>query len=87
VTSNIGSLHLLDGIDAHGEIRDDARGQLLGELRALRARAGSDPVYGARPLRRYIQRVVETQIAAPCSPATSSKARQSRSTPTATSSS
>jgi ATP-dependent Clp protease ATP-binding subunit ClpB len=34
VTSNIGSLHLLDGIDAHGEIRDDARGQLLGELRA-----------------------------------------------------
>jgi ATP-dependent Clp protease ATP-binding subunit ClpB len=30
--------------------------------RELIARQGYDPVYGARPLRRYIQRVVETQI-------------------------
>ncbi len=30
--------------------------------RALIARAGYDPVYGARPLRRYIQREVETRI-------------------------
>ena len=27
------------------------------------AREGYDPVYGARPLRRFIQRVVETEIA------------------------
>ena len=116
MTSNIGSLYLLDGIDANGEIREDARDRVLGELRghfrpeflnrvddtvlfkpltlgeieqivdlqmqglrhrladrritlqvsdaarALIARSGYDPVYGARPLRRYIQRVVETQI-------------------------
>jgi ATP-dependent Clp protease ATP-binding subunit ClpB len=30
--------------------------------RTLIGRSGYDPVYGARPLRRYIQRVVETQI-------------------------
>ena len=29
----------------------------------LVARNGYDPVYGARPLRRYIQREVETRIA------------------------
>ncbi len=29
----------------------------------LIARAGFDPVYGARPLRRFIQREVETQVA------------------------
>ena len=32
-------------------------------LRALIARQGYDPVYGARPLRRFIQREVETRIA------------------------
>jgi ATP-dependent Clp protease ATP-binding subunit ClpB len=116
MTSNIGSLHLLDGIDAGGEITQDARQRVLGELRGrfrpeflnrvdetvlfkpltlaeierivdlqmeglrrrladrritlrlsepartLIGRSGYDPVYGARPLRRYIQRVVETQI-------------------------
>jgi ATP-dependent Clp protease ATP-binding subunit ClpB len=31
--------------------------------RELIAREGFDPVFGARPLRRYIQRDVETQIA------------------------
>jgi ATP-dependent Clp protease ATP-binding subunit ClpB len=30
--------------------------------RGLIARSGYDPVYGARPLRRYIQREVETRI-------------------------
>ena len=30
--------------------------------RALMARAGYDPVYGARPLRRYISHEVETRI-------------------------
>ena len=30
--------------------------------RELIARRGYDPVYGARPLRRYIQREVETRI-------------------------
>jgi ATP-dependent Clp protease ATP-binding subunit ClpB len=116
MTSNIGSLYLLDGVTDRGEIRDDARDRVMGELRAhfrpeflnrvdeivlfkpltlaeiesivalqiadvqarladrrialeltesaraLIARRGYDPVYGARPLRRYIQREVETRI-------------------------
>jgi ATP-dependent Clp protease ATP-binding subunit ClpB len=36
--------------------------ELTDEARALIARAGFDPVYGARPLRRFIQREVETRI-------------------------
>ena len=116
MTSNIGSLYLLDGLTNEGEIREDARERVFGELRsqfrpeflnrvdeivlfkpltlaeierivdlqiadvnarlagrrlelnlteaarALIARKGYDPVYGARPLRRYIQREVETRI-------------------------
>jgi ATP-dependent Clp protease ATP-binding subunit ClpB len=117
MTSNIGSLHLLDGLsDDGGEIREDARERVMGELRGhfrpeflnrvdeivlfkpltlgeierivdlqiadvrtrlagrrlgleltetaskLIARQGYDPVYGARPLRRLIQREVETRI-------------------------
>jgi ATP-dependent Clp protease ATP-binding subunit ClpB len=117
MTSNIGSLHLLEGIDDRGEIPEDARDRVMAELRAgfrpeflnrvdeivlfkpltlqeierivdlqfagirsrladrrltlevteaaraLIAREGYDPVYGARPLRRFIQREVETRIA------------------------
>jgi ATP-dependent Clp protease ATP-binding subunit ClpB len=117
MTSNIGSLYLLDGVTADGEIREDARDLVMGELRSqfrpeflnrvdeivlfkpltlaeiehivdlqiadvrrrladrmltveltpaareLIARQGYDPVYGARPLRRYIQREVETRVA------------------------
>jgi ATP-dependent Clp protease ATP-binding subunit ClpB len=37
--------------------------ELTGEARHLIAEAGYDPVYGARPLRRYIQREIETRIA------------------------
>jgi ATP-dependent Clp protease ATP-binding subunit ClpB len=116
MTSNIGSLHLLEGVSADGEIEEDARAAVMGELRAqfrpeflnrvdeivlfkpltlreierivdlqladverrladrrltlqaseaareLIARQGFDPVYGARPLRRFIQREVETRI-------------------------
>jgi ATP-dependent Clp protease ATP-binding subunit ClpB len=116
MTSNIGSLHLLDGVTDAGEIREDARDRVMGELRTqfrpeflnrvdeivlfkpltlqeierivdlqiadvaarladrrldlrlsdaareLIAREGYDPVYGARPLRRFIQREVETRI-------------------------
>jgi ATP-dependent Clp protease ATP-binding subunit ClpB len=116
MTSNIGSLHLLEGLDAQGAIREDARERVFGELRMhfrpeflnrvdetilfkpltlpeierivdlqiagltarladrrmtlelsesareLIAREGYDPVYGARPLRRFIQREVETRI-------------------------
>jgi ATP-dependent Clp protease ATP-binding subunit ClpB len=116
MTSNIGSPHLLDGIDSNGEIRPAAREQVLRELRAhfrpeflnrvdemvlfkplslkeitrivdlqleqVRKRLsdrrieltlsdaareyiaakGYDPVYGARPLKRYIQRELETKI-------------------------
>ena len=117
MTSNIGSLHLLEGITASGEIPEDVRGRVMGDLRdhfrpeflnrvdeivlfkpltleeierivelqiadvrrrledrrlaleltedarVLIARLGYDPVYGARPLRRFIQREVETRIA------------------------
>ncbi|HEX6024762.1 MAG TPA: ATP-dependent chaperone ClpB, partial [Solirubrobacter sp.] len=116
MTSNIGSVYLLDGVTAEGEIDPGARDRVMGELRghfrpeflnrideivlfkpltlseierivelqirdvqrrladrrltlelseaanALIAREGYDPVYGARPLRRFIQREVETRI-------------------------
>jgi len=116
MTSNIGSTHLLDGVTAHGEIKDDARGAVMAQLRQhfrpeflnrvddlvlfkpltqaeierivelmcsdlrhrladrqmslevtdearrLIARQGFDPLYGARPLRRFIAREVETRI-------------------------
>jgi ATP-dependent Clp protease ATP-binding subunit ClpB len=116
MTSNIGSVYLLDGITASGEIPEDVRGRVMAELRehfrpeflnrvdetvlfkpltleeleqivdlqldsvrrrltdrrlelevsepakAFLAREGYDPVYGARPLRRFIQREVETRI-------------------------
>ncbi len=117
LTSNLGSMHLLDGINADGEISDEARSRVMAELRAsfrpeflnrldeiimfkpltkdnltgiidnliasLGARladrqltlqvtdsaksmiidAGYDPVYGARPLKRYLQSAAETLIA------------------------
>ncbi|MEN3283063.1 MAG: ATP-dependent Clp protease ATP-binding subunit ClpB [Solirubrobacteraceae bacterium] len=116
MTSNIGSLHLLEGLANATEIREDVRERVMGELRghfrpeflnrvdeivlfkplsleeieqivdlqmedlrarladrrlqvevseparALIARSGYDPVYGARPLRRYVQREVETRV-------------------------
>jgi ATP-dependent Clp protease ATP-binding subunit ClpB len=116
MTSNIGSQYLLAGVTPDGEIKDDARTQVMAELRDrfrpeflnrvddvvlfkpltlpeiekvvdllvadLRRRLadrrltlelteaarrhiaaeGFDPVYGARPLRRYLQREVETRI-------------------------
>ena len=37
--------------------------ELTDAAEELIARHGYDPVYGARPLRRYIQREVETRIA------------------------
>jgi ATP-dependent Clp protease ATP-binding subunit ClpB len=116
MTSNIGSLYLLDGLNDKGEISEQARDAVLAELRghfrpeflnrvdetvlfkpltlaeiervvdlqiealgarlhdrnielqltedacALIAREGYDPVYGARPLRRFIQRELETRV-------------------------
>jgi ATP-dependent Clp protease ATP-binding subunit ClpB len=116
MTSNIGSLHLLEGLGQSGEIGPETRERVMGELRghfrpeflnrvddivlfkpltleeielivdlqiadvrrrlvdrrldlelseaarALIAQAGYDPVYGARPLKRFIQREVETRI-------------------------
>jgi ATP-dependent Clp protease ATP-binding subunit ClpB len=116
MTSNIGSIHLLDGLTPDGQISDDARERVMAELRGhfrpeflnrvddtvlfkpltleeieqivdlqvqsvarrlaerqltleltepgrvLIAREGYDPVYGARPLRRFIQHEVETRI-------------------------
>ncbi|MDD2900100.1 MAG: ATP-dependent chaperone ClpB [Desulfuromonadaceae bacterium] len=117
MTSNIGSAYLLEGITAQGNIREDARRNVMNELKAgfrpeflnrvddivlfkplhidevkkiadllaeqlksrlkdqhitleisdealeLIAKAGYDPVYGARPLKRYLQRELETRIA------------------------
>jgi ATP-dependent Clp protease ATP-binding subunit ClpB len=114
MTSNIGSIYLLDGVTPDGEIHEDARDRVMADLREhfrpeflnrvdeiimfkplpeierivdlqfedvrrrlagrrvrlevteaareLIARLGYDPVYGARPLRRYIQREIETRI-------------------------
>jgi len=116
MTSNIGSVYLLEGATSDGEIKPDARERVLADMRShfrpeflnrldeivlfkplteaeieqivdlmfndLRARLaerqmrleltedaqrhiarqGYDPVYGARPLRRYIAREVETRI-------------------------
>jgi ATP-dependent Clp protease ATP-binding subunit ClpB len=116
MTSNIGSVYLLEGATSDGEIKPDARERVLADMRShfrpeflnrldeivlfkpltepeieqivdlmfndLRARLaeqqllleltedarrhiatqGYDPVYGARPLRRYIAREVETKI-------------------------
>jgi ATP-dependent Clp protease ATP-binding subunit ClpB len=114
MTSNIGSVYLLEGATSDGEIKPDARERVLDEMRSdfrpeflnrldeivkpltepeierivdlmfndLRTRLadrqltleltedarrhiatqGYDPVYGARPLRRYIAREVETRI-------------------------
>ncbi len=116
MTSNIGSHHLLDGIDDRGEISEAARNAVMADLRghfrpeflnrvddvvlfkplslgeieqivdlqtedlrrrladrALRleiteparrfiARQGFDPVYGARPLKRYLQHELESKI-------------------------
>jgi ATP-dependent Clp protease ATP-binding subunit ClpB len=116
MTSNIGSQYLLEGMTPSGELKPEARAQVMGELRGhfrpeflnrvddiilfkslteeeverivellfddLRARLadrrmtlgvterarrfivreGFDPVYGARPMRRFIAREVETRI-------------------------
>jgi ATP-dependent chaperone ClpB len=116
MTSNIGSIYLLDGVDAAGEITEHAREEVMGDLRAhfrpeflnrvedivlftpltlpeieqivdlqiadlrrrladrrigldltpaareLIAKEGYDPVYGARPLKRFISHEVETRI-------------------------
>ena len=117
LTSNIGSQYLLEGIDENGNIREEARDAVMGDLRAhfrpeflnrpdemilfkpltkdnisrivdlcvadvnkrladreLKLRLtdaakvfitdhGYDPVYGARPLKRYLQKNVETLAA------------------------
>ncbi len=117
MTSNIGSNHLLEGIDEDGTIQESAREKVMAEMRAAfrpeflnrvdeivlfkplgreeiasivelllsdiekrlsdrritlqlapRAkdyivRSGYDPVYGARPLRRFLQRELETRLA------------------------
>ena len=117
MTSNIGAPYLIEGITPAGDIREEARHNVMRELRAgfrpeflnrvddiilfkplhmdqiiriadllatqlknrlgerritleiskeaLRfiAEAGYDPVYGARPLKRYLQRELETRVA------------------------
>ncbi|MEM7202361.1 MAG: ATP-dependent chaperone ClpB [Planctomycetota bacterium] len=116
MTSNLGAQHLLEGISADGQIREDAKDAVMVELRrsfrpeflnrvddvvlfkplqlaeieqivdllaaqlhrrladrelrlvlsdearALIARRGYDPVFGARPLKRFLQHELETRI-------------------------
>jgi len=116
MTSNIGAMHLLEGISRDGTLRDDVRDTVMREMRAhfrpeflnrvdetvlfkplqlheiqrivgllteqLRrrladrdikleispqagafiAKQGYDPVYGARPLKRFLQRELETRV-------------------------
>jgi len=116
MTSNIGSPYLMDGVDASGQIGEEARDRVMGEMRQhfrpeflnrvddvvlfkpltldelkhivelqigdirkrlaerritlditdeakqLVAEGGYDPVYGARPLKRYLQHELETRI-------------------------
>jgi ATP-dependent Clp protease ATP-binding subunit ClpB len=116
MTSNIGSHFLLEGVNDKGEIKEETRKQVMGELRRhfrpeflnrvddivlfkpltlkeveeivvlltmdlsrrlkdrriqlditdaakeLIARSGYDPVYGARPLKRFLQHELETRI-------------------------
>ncbi|MFL0400566.1 ATP-dependent chaperone ClpB [Bacillus nitratireducens] len=117
MTSNIGSAHLLEGLEEDGSIKEESRELVMGQLRGhfrpeflnrvdeiilfkplttneikgivdkivkeLQGRladrhitveltdaakefvveAGFDPMYGARPLKRYVQRQVETKLA------------------------
>lgn len=117
LTSNIGSQYLLDGIDENGDIRPEAKAEVMNDLRAhfrpeflnrldetilfkpltkndigsiidllvadinkrladkelvvalsdsakqFIVENGYDPVYGARPLKRYLQKNVETLAA------------------------
>ncbi|MCU1462137.1 MAG: ATP-dependent Clp protease [Acidimicrobiales bacterium] len=117
MTSNIGSVYLLESVTPDGELKPEARGLVMGELRAhfrpeflnrvddivlfkpltleqieqivdlmlddlrgrlserritvdvtedarrLIAQHGFDPIYGARPLRRFIAHEVETRVA------------------------
>jgi len=117
MTSNIGSRHLMEGLDATGDISADVRGLVLGELRrdfrpeflnrvdeivlfkpltpaeleqivdiqlrhiqrrledrkivlaltpaarAFIARASHDPTFGARPLKRFLQKRLEGTLA------------------------
>jgi ATP-dependent Clp protease ATP-binding subunit ClpB len=117
MTSNIGALHLLEGITAEGNITEEAKKAVMLELKAgfrpeflnrvddivlfkplhldevmkitdllaeqlkdrlkdrritleisdeakhFIAQAGYDPVYGARPLKRFLQRELETRVA------------------------
>ena len=116
MTSNIGSQYLIEGVTPHGEIKSDAREQVMSELRRhfrpeflnrvddivlfkalteqeiegvvdlmledlrhrladrrmtlevteaaarFMAKAGYDPVFGARPLRRFIAHQLETRV-------------------------
>jgi ATP-dependent Clp protease ATP-binding subunit ClpB len=117
MTSNIGSAHLLEGLEEDGSIKEESRELVMGQLKGhfrpeflnrvdeiilfkpltrneikgivdkivqeLQGRladrhisleltepakefvveAGFDPMYGARPLKRYVQRQVETKLA------------------------
>ena len=64
MTSNIGSPYLLDGIDENGEIKPEASAQVMTEAAKDQViENGYDPVYGARPLKRYLQKYVETLAA------------------------
>jgi ATP-dependent Clp protease ATP-binding subunit ClpB len=60
----IGKIVDLQAVDLRKRL--EARGiklEITDKARAFIAEAGYDPVYGARPLKRYIQQHVETPLA------------------------
>ena len=61
LTSNLGSNYILDGIE-NGEIKQ-LRLAVTDAAKQMIVDGGYDPVYGARPLKRYIQQKVETLVA------------------------
>ena len=59
MTSNIGSQYLLEGANGKGTIDIE----LSDKAKDFIAEKGYDPVYGARPLKRFLQRELETPFA------------------------
>src|ERR671914_1926378 len=66
MTSNIGSLHLLEGLGDEGEIAEDARNRVMAELRShFRPEFLNrvDEIVLFKPLRRNeLRRIVELQV-------------------------
>ncbi len=74
MTSNIGSEYLLEGVTSADR---QMTLEISEEARRFIAQQGFDPVYGARPLRRFIAREVDTGSGVPSWQAMFAMARSS----------